>query len=332
MSEEEEYQDFNQFYQCCNVISSDKGEDAENKAAEYFPNYLNFTDNISNAEVSHTNIEEEKYENEQLNSEEEKKNNEGYFFGTTKDIENEENSENFKENEKCHTVIPNSPSFNFLDKNIHNYYSERNECIFNFSDDSFLIQKDSYISDLIEPPFFNESYMKSDFPKELLLPGKEKNKKKKSKKTYPYKNFPTILGKRILKWICDADSNKYNFLFKELKKRFQGVDYPEDFNLTVLNFKEWCQDLKKSKKSMNIKFYKDIWMNSDRFDDWRNKHYKFALKNMMKYFLEHEAFRYFLEKKNEKKFKSENAEHYLQLISVFLTAIENPENFNSIKE
>jgi hypothetical protein len=159
-----------------------------------------------------------------------------------------------------------------------------------------------------------------------------KRSKRSATTTYPSKNILKILGNTIITKILRKDFRDKTVIQKSLTQQKKNLKYPTNWeeHISLFIFQDWIKEKNFMVNYGNIYVFKEIWsFQSDPNLDWKEIHFRWALRNITLYFLENESYENLIFEKNIKK-GSEYIVEYLKKIPRLLMAIDMPENFNSL--
>lgn len=134
----------------------------------------------------------------------------------------------------------------------------------------------------------------------------------------------TIISKAYLNSF--RDRSKMQIL---LERENVLVAYPENFIELIDegDFLKWLKEKDFIRTLSNFHGFRLFFYEIDRELDWKEQHFIFVFRNMVKWFLESEAYDCFI---FEKKFISVDRKIYIQKIPKILAGANNPRNFISL--
>lgn len=159
-----------------------------------------------------------------------------------------------------------------------------------------------------------------------------KRNKKSATTTYPSKNILKILGNTVITKILRKDFRDKSVIPKSLLQKKGNLNYPQKWEdeASLHAFQEWIKEKNFMVVYGNIYVFKEIWsFNCDPKLNWKEAHFRWALRNITLYFLENESYENIIFEKNIKKGSAYIIE-YLKKIPRLLHGIDLPDNFNSL--
>lgn len=136
--------------------------------------------------------------------------------------------------------------------------------------------------------------------------------------------MPKIFGQTIISRI------KKKIISKKFYKNLQSekCEFDEIFEWNdklFIDFKNWILNNKINEEYNKLPKFREYWTNNMNLP-FLERYYRWILRNITKYFLEAEAYDYFVNCSiNNKRFKSETIEEYLKLLPLFYNCIDFPQ-------
>lgn len=154
--------------------------------------------------------------------------------------------------------------------------------------------------------------------------GKESSK-------HRHKNCPKLFGRAFFNLVLNNKGFQEMYLKpKDFNlKSSLGIKYPnKPLELKVSDFLSWIRREKFNEKYTNLKVFRDIWSwPEDSDNNYVEKHYKYYLTKLMKIFFEEYAYNYII----KSNIQHLNGIDYINFIPKFLSGIEDPHSFSSLK-